>query len=116
MDGHIAQLHCRYRVVGAPEAAAPLVSRLDRVARDQLVPAYAAALEQVLPDDEAVYVIRRVDFALDLVIRPGMSEAQIFRLWADAWPQPSYARSWTSGTSCALQTRQTTWPISPPTC
>lgn len=81
MDGSIAQLHSVYRIAGGQQAAQQLSARLDRVAREQLMETYAAALDQALADDPAVYVLRHVDVALVLVLRAGISDAELARRW-----------------------------------
>lgn len=79
MDGRIGYLRCRCHVMGEPASAGRLRERLEHVAHELLTSEYEAALAQALADDPAVYVIRRVDARLALVLDGGSGERQAAR-------------------------------------
>src|SRR5687768_13937919 len=81
MDGYIEHLHCTYRVASTSAATSALPARLDRLVRERLMDAYAAALDQALGDDPAVYVLRQVDYALSLVFDSRATDAELARRW-----------------------------------
>jgi hypothetical protein len=77
MDGRIGQLNYRCRVNGAPASTGALQARLARVAREQVTQAYAAALEHALGDDPAVYVLRRVNARLALMLSADTADHRV---------------------------------------
>jgi hypothetical protein len=81
VDGHIAHLNCRYRVIGPRDAAGAVADRLDRVAREQVAEALSDALDQALGDDPTVYVLRRVDCSLWLNLTEGLTDTHQARRW-----------------------------------
>lgn len=81
MDGRIGHLHCDYRILGNPTAADVLVTRLQRLVCEQLAAHYAAALDQALGNDPAVYVLRQVDFGITLLVTDHMTDLQLAEQW-----------------------------------
>lgn len=81
MHGRIAHLHARYRVYGDHATTSVTGTRLDRVLRESLVQAYAAALEQALGDDPAVYVVRDVSASLSLRLTQDAPDSWVARHW-----------------------------------
>jgi hypothetical protein len=81
VDGRIGHWHSRYRVIGAPEAAPVLATRLDRLVRREVLGAYGEALDQVFHNDDGVYIIRRVGLHLDLLLGPSPDDAKLARRW-----------------------------------
>jgi hypothetical protein len=64
VNGRIGRLECRYKVVGTRGEAAAVAAPLDRLAAADLRRALTEALDRVVGDDEAVYVVRRVEARL----------------------------------------------------
>lgn len=91
MPNHIARLHARYRVYGAHATASATGARLDRVMRESLAPAYAAALEQALGDDPTVYVVRDVSAALSLRLTQDAPDGRIAQRWGASLAQATLA-------------------------
>jgi hypothetical protein len=83
MDGRIAQLRCRYRVVTPHTSANQLAARLDRIAGDALMRACASAMERELGADDRVYVLRRVAAPLALAIDGSVTDEQLARRWGE---------------------------------
>src|SRR5687767_5304300 len=81
MDGHIGRLNCHYRIAGSGASAGLMATRLDRLAREQVIAAYAAALDAALGDDPTVYVLRRVNFDLTLIAGPGATDGRLAERW-----------------------------------
>ena len=81
MRAQVDQLNARYRVRGRREAMHPARRRLDRIAARHLGEALAADLRDVLPDDGAVYVLRRVDNRVALDLSVDKSDRDIARHW-----------------------------------
>jgi hypothetical protein len=82
MQTYIGHLHCRYRVTGKGTSTTS-VSRLERIAREGLLEAYAAALQDALGDDEAVYVVQDIGCRLALPVGSNSTDEQLARRWAD---------------------------------
>ena len=82
MDGQVMRFHARYRVSGDPAAHLGIEARLNRVMREELLPAYAAALDQALGDDPTVFVVRDLRVAFHLRLGEDIPDAWLARRWA----------------------------------
>jgi hypothetical protein len=85
MDGSIAHLHCRYRILNDRTAAPVITSRLDALARREVPVALAGALDEALGSDRAVYVIRRLHVSLYMAV--GGQANQTGRMVAERWAE-----------------------------
>jgi hypothetical protein len=83
VDGRIGHLHCRYRVIGARDAAGAVTAHLDHLAQERVAEVWAAALDQALGDDPAVYVLRRVEARLALGMAGGQDDAHLAQRWGE---------------------------------
>jgi hypothetical protein len=81
VNGRIGRLRCRYLVAGY-EVAGRSAQRLDRLARDDLPVWLGEALGHALRDDQAIYLVRRVESRVALDVRDGLDEPAIARRWA----------------------------------
>lgn len=75
MNGRIGHLRNHYRMVGSRGAEVALAARLDRVMRERLSAAFEDALDQAFGNDDAVYVLRRVNAGTLLRLADGMADA-----------------------------------------
>lgn len=82
MEAHVGHLHCRYRIRSGEGSAAALATGLDDVARSQLPQAFGGALDRMLGDDPAVYVIRTMTARVRLALRGGDSMQEVAERWA----------------------------------
>ena len=80
MDGTIGRLSNRIRIFSSIGDAGAAEARLNRVAREQLTGAIAGCLDQVLDDDQTVYVIRRLRVQMTCNLELS-SDAGLARLW-----------------------------------
>jgi hypothetical protein len=83
MDGHVSRMYCRFHVLAGSNSAAATVTRLEQAARQHLAESFDAALQQVLGDDPAVYVVRKVEHRLALAGDLAASESEIIRRWGE---------------------------------
>lgn len=81
MDGRIKHLRSHYRLFGAPETTRDLSSRLDRVMANGVLPCFEDSLERSLPDDESVYIVRRVEAKMTLVVGERVTDSALARSW-----------------------------------
>jgi hypothetical protein len=81
MEGRIGHLHCHYRILAVSDAAQATAARLDRVVREQMPEACAAALEQALDDDPAVYVLRHLDMQVMLNMEGDLTDVRLAQRW-----------------------------------
>jgi hypothetical protein len=79
MEGRIAHLRSHYRLVGAQVAAPTVVSRLDRILREEVIQNYDQSLESALAGDESVYVLRRVKARAGIVLDADATDAGVAR-------------------------------------
>ena len=81
MEGRIAHLRSHYRLVGTRVAAPAVVSRLDRVLREEVMRSYGEALESALAGDDSVYVLRRVKVRANIVLDADTTDEQLAKKW-----------------------------------
>src|SRR4030081_3829928 len=81
MDGRIKHLRSHYRLFSAQATARDLSSRLDRVVATDGLACFDDALQRSRPDDKAVYVLRRVEAKMTLVVGEGTTASGLARGW-----------------------------------
>lgn len=83
MDGHIRQLHCRYRILGDRGSIGNVTRRLERVAKQELMQAYEAAMELHFGNDPGVVVLHSVHSRHLLPLDQMPSNVQLARKWGE---------------------------------
>ena len=81
MEGRIAHLRSHYRLVGTQVAAPAVVSRLDRVLREDVMRNYGEALASALAGDDSVYVLRRVKARANILLDAETTDARLAKKW-----------------------------------
>lgn len=81
MQPYIGRWNCRYRVPDAQPQAMLAVDAIERGVRLRVLDAYEAAMEAVLENDPAVYVLRRVHVSVSMRVGSNPDEAALSRGW-----------------------------------
>jgi hypothetical protein len=83
MDGRIGRLHCRYQVISTKNVASALTARLDSLVQERMAETVTEALDQVLGDDQTVYVLRQVQSRMALHVDSSATDGQLARRWGE---------------------------------
>lgn len=83
MEGTVARLHCRYRVLGEAAAAPALTRRLEGALRPRLAAALGRSLDRALDGDPTVYCLRRVRSSLALSIAADGDDDVLAEAWGE---------------------------------